>query len=109
MNIYINIYIYIYINTNTYKFPFASDSSGENHSFFQKVSFSEMTGMRNLSCSTFRLLLLLQPWDLSHRVQRQKLMVNSLEEMSVRIWKGGFVANLLLDSKFRPNVLFEIW
>ena len=105
MNIYINIYIYIYINTNTYKFPFASDSSGENHSFFQKVSFSEMTGMRNLSCSTFRLLLLLQPWDLSHHVERQKLMVTSWEEVSVRVQKGGFVANLLLSLNVHPNVL----
>ena len=51
--------------------------------------------------------LLLQPWDLSHRVERQKLMVNSQEEMSVRVRKGGFVANLLLRYNFSLNVLFE--
>ena len=36
--------------------------------------------------------LLLRPWDLSHRVERQKLMVKSREEMSVRVRKGGSVA-----------------
>ena len=53
-----------------------------------------MTGMRNFVFRIF--MLLLWPWDLSHRVERQKLMVNSQEEMSVRVPKGGFVANLLL-------------
>ena len=43
---------------------------------------------------TFKLLL--RPWDLSHRVERQELMVNSQEEMSVRVQKGVVVANLLL-------------
>ena len=47
------------------------------------------------------------PWDLSHRVERQKLTVTTREEMSVRVWKGGFVANLLLRLHFRPNVLLE--
>ena len=37
-----------------------------------------------------------RPWDLSHCVERQKLMVVSREEMSVRVQKGGFVFNLLL-------------
>ena len=40
--------------------------------------------------------LLLRPWSLCHRVERQKLMVIRQEEMSVRVRKGGFVANLLL-------------
>ena len=31
-----------------------------------------------------------------NRVERQKLMVNSLEEMSERVQKVGFVANILL-------------
>jgi len=53
--------------------------------------------------------LLLRPWDLSHRVERHKLMVISRDEMSVRVWKGGFMANLLLHYIFRPNVLFETW
>ena len=53
--------------------------------------------------------LLLRPWDLSHCVERQKLMVISHEEMSVRVRKGGFVADLLLLSIFGPNVLFETW
>ena len=35
----------------------------------------------------------LRPWDLSHRVERQKLIVNRREEMSVRVQKGGFMAN----------------
>ena len=34
-------------------------------------------------------------------------MVESQEEMSVRVRKGGFVANLFLRSSFRPNALFE--
>ena len=53
------------------------------------------------------LKLLLQPWDLSHRVKRQKLMVESQEEMSVRVWKGCFMASLLLHWNFSPNVLSE--
>ena len=36
------------------------------------------------------LKLLLRPWDLSHRVERQKLTVTSREEMYVRVCKGGF-------------------
>ena len=51
--------------------------------------------------------LLLQPWDLSHRVERQEFMVKSQAEMAVRVWKGGFMANLLLHWNSRPNVLFE--
>ena len=31
--------------------------------------------------------LLLRPWDLSHRVERQKFMVKSQEEIYVRVWK----------------------
>ena len=61
--------------------------------------------MRKLSYFVFELFL--EPWDLSHRVERQKLMVNSQEEMSMRVQKGGFVANSLLRSDFGPNVLFE--
>ena len=41
-------------------------------------------------------MLLLRPWDLSYRVERQKLMVNSRKEMPMRVQKGGFVANLLV-------------
>ena len=67
--------------------------------------FSEMTRMRNLVI----LKLLLRPWELSHRGGRQKIMVMSREEMSVRVWKGGFMGNLLLHSIVRPNVLFDIW
>ena len=40
--------------------------------------------------------LLLVPWNLSNRVERQKLMVTSQEKRSVRVRGGGFVANLLL-------------
>ena len=53
--------------------------------------------------------LFLRPWDLSHRVERQKLMVTSQEEWSVHIRKGAFMANLILNYDFRPNVLFETW
>ena len=59
-----------------------------------KIYFSEMTGMQKLIDFMFKLLL--RPWDLSHRVERQKIMVISRREMSVRVRKGGFVANLLL-------------
>ena len=67
--------------------------------------FSEMMGERNLIFKMFKLLL--RPWDLSHRVERQNLMVTSQEEMSLRVRKGGFVANLLLRWNFRPSVLLE--
>ena len=76
--------------------------------FWQRVPnilFSEMTGMQHLFFFMFKLLL--RPWDLSHRVESQKLMVNRWEEMSLRARKGVFVANLLLRYKFGPNVLFE--
>ena len=39
---------------------------------------------------------LVQPWDLSHRVERQKLKVTRRREISVRVWKCGFTASLLL-------------
>ena len=45
--------------------------------------------------SFFGVSCLLRPCDISHRVERQKLMI-SQEEMSVRVRKGGFVANLFL-------------
>ena len=45
---------------------------------------------------TFYVKLFVRPWDLSRRVERQKLMAISWEEMSVRVRKGGFMANLLL-------------
>ena len=51
--------------------------------------------------------LLLRPCNLSHRVERQKLMVNSREEMSVLVRKCGLVANLFLRQNVGPNVLFE--
>ena len=55
----------------------------------------------------FILKLPLRPWDLSHRVERQKLMVISWEEIFVRVWTGGLVANLLLHEMFGPSHLFE--
>ena len=58
---------------------------------------------------TYLFKLIQRPWDLSHRVERPKLMVNSREKMSVRVRKGGLVANLLLRSNFGPSVLFETW
>ena len=61
---------------------------------FEKETCSETTGMQNLFFIICKLFL--QPWDLSYRVERQKLMAISQEEMSVRVRKGGFVANLLL-------------
>ena len=66
---------------------------------------SEMTGMQNLICF-FKLLL--RPWGLSHRVERQKLMVNSREEMSVRVRKGGFVAKLFVRSNFGPMFYLKL-
>ena len=84
--------------TNIHKFPFASASGGKSTFVLQKCEFSEMTGMQHLTSLLFRLLLRL--WDLSYRVERQKLMVKNWEEMFVRFWKGGFVANLLYDKVF---------
>ena len=43
----------------------------------------------------------------THRGERQKLMVNSWEEMSVRVQKGNFIANSRLHYNFQINVLFE--
>ncbi len=78
---------------NTHKFPFASASGGNNPSFFLNVYFRNDGDV----CTTiFVFKLLLRPWDLSHRVERQKLMVISQDEMSVRVQKGGFVASLFL-------------
>ena len=48
--------------------------------------FSEMTGIQNLICFISKLLL--RPWDLSHRVERQKIMVTSQEETAVRLKNG---------------------
>ena len=53
--------------------------------------------------------LLLRPWYLSHRVERQKRMVNSREEMSVRFRKGGFVANLLYVRILAPIWYSKLW
>ena len=74
--------------------------------FFEKQQF-ENDGECNTRLVIFKLLL--RPWDISHRVERQKLMVISREEMSVRVRKGGFVANLLLRQNFGPNFLLENW
>ena len=60
----------------------------------QKVYISETMGIRNLIFLFVQLLL--RPWDVSHPIERQKLMVNILVEMSVCVQKGGFMANLLL-------------
>ena len=73
---------------------------------FSKMVLSRNNG--NAKTAFFLIYkLLLRPWDLSHRVERQKLMVTSQEAMSVRVRKGGFVVNLLLRSNVRPNVLLE--
>ena len=47
--------------------------------------------------------LLLRPWDLSHRVDRQKLMVTSKEETAVRPKKGPSHRGYKLTIKFRPQ------
>ena len=59
----------------------------------KKMSFPKTTEMRN-----HILYFQVAPTALGpvHRVERQELMVTSREEMSVRVWKGGFMANLLL-------------
>ena len=68
-----------------------------------RKSLSEMTGLQHLFV-IFKLRLRL--CDLSHRVEQQKLVVISRKEMSVRVQKGGCVANLLLASNILPNVQF---
>ena len=75
------------------RFPFASACGGKHLICCQKVCFSEITGMRNLVSIFFKLLL--RPWGLSHRVERQKLMVKKREEMVGRVQKGCFMAKLL--------------
>ena len=64
-----------------------------------------MMGMRSLTLFVSKLLL--RPWDLSHRVECQKLLVTSWGETSVRVQKGGFMVNTLIRSNFGPNVLLE--
>ena len=61
--------------------------------------FKNKTMKRFLVCKKcffvlFKLLLV--PWDLSHRVEHQRLIIISCEEMSERVPKGGFMVNLLL-------------
>ena len=70
-----------------------------------KHAFLETTGMQHLFFCFVKLLL--RPWNLSRSVELQKLMVNSREEMSVRVQKFGFMANLLLYSILGPNVISE--
>ena len=94
--------LHIYISSVT-KFPFASASGSENH-ICRSVLFRNDGDAKPVF---FIRKLLPRPWDLSHGVERQKLMVLSREEMSVRVRKGGFMVNLLLHHNFRPNVLFE--
>ena len=76
--------------------------------FVQRVPnkyFSEMTGMQHLTFFT----LLLRPWDLSHRVERQKLVAIGWEVMSVRVRKGGFMADLLLGQNLSPSFVFRAY
>ena len=71
--------------------------------FFEN-DFPRNDGDAKPNMFTFKLRL--RPWDISHRVERQKLVVKSREEMSVRVWKGDLMANFFLHYNFRPNVLF---
>ena len=90
MLIYIELYIYyIYIYIYIHRPPMA-------HILFlcSKNVFSKNNG--DAKPVFLFVFVLLRPWDISHRVERQKLMVKSWEEMSVRVRKGGFMANLLL-------------
>ena len=52
---------------------------------FRNNRFAEMTGRQHLISVFFKLLL--QPWDLSEHVERQKLMVIRWEEVTVRVRK----------------------
>ena len=61
---------------------------------FSEHLFLEMTEMQHVFFCDSKLLV--RPWDLSHRVERQKEMVNTWREMSVRVRKGGVMAHLLL-------------
>ena len=64
------------------------------------ISSSEITGMQNL---IFQLLKLPpRPWDPSHRVEGQKLMVNIWVEISVRVQKGG-VVELIVTLELRSQ------
>ena len=63
----VRFYIYIYIYEHIWNCVFAA------FLFYSEISFPEMTGMQSLSIFVFELLL--QSWDLSHRVERHKLMV----------------------------------
>ena len=72
---------------------------------FSKIPFLEVTDMHNLICLICELLI--RPWELSHRVERQKTMLIRQEKTSVCVQKGGFVANLLLRSNVGPSVLLQ--
>ena len=40
--------------------------------------------------------MLLRPWELSHRVERQELMGTSLEKTFVSVREGGFMVDIFL-------------
>ena len=101
MEIYGQKYEYMEIYRKTYKiissvrkFPFASASGCKKKILLSTSVFFRHGGDAKPVFYMFKLLL--WPWDLSQHVERQKLMANSWEEMSVRVQKGGFVANLFL-------------
>ena len=94
MYFFISLSLYIYIHKNIHNkhtlFPLASASSGKNP-IRSTNAFFRNDGDGKLEVFIFKLLL--RPWDLSHCVERQKLMVSSQEEMSVRVLKGGCITN----------------
>ena len=57
--------------------------------------FSGMTGMQNLFPFCFKVVL--RSWDLSHRVERHKLMVTSWEETAVRPQHGLHIEGQVSD------------
>ena len=92
-----NIYIYIWIHTNSplHRPPAAKVRVVVKQCLFQKRRM------------TFYFQTALAALGPIHRVERQKPMVKSREEMSVRVRKGDFMSNLLLHYNCRPNVLFD--
>ena len=63
-----------------------------------------MTGMQSLIRFNFKLLL--RPWDLSRRVERQELIVTSPEETAVRPQNGLHIESASSQYDFGPNVVF---
>ena len=99
MDIYIYVYVYIHISP-----PLHRPLAGKSYVCLKCLFF------RNLGDAKPDLLifkLLLRPWDPSHRVERQKLMVNSQEEAAVFTnQKKAFTSRVQVDNRISTPISY---